>query len=113
MPRKATNPVTPIRQGPVEVPGSQAPVAPAKLLERVDELDNKYKLLTDTVSFVKDTNWVVLVVLALGFISLCLSAIFGMIQAWHSDATTQIELIRSMDNLTNMVNQATKSGGLK
>jgi hypothetical protein len=76
---------------------------PTPLLARIDTLERGQKLLTDTISFVKDTNYVVLIVLALGFIALLTSFIAGIIQSFNNSSTTQQEFIKSVQELKNEI----------
>lgn len=76
---------------------------PSPLLARIDSLENGQKLLTDTVKFVKDANWVLLVVLALGFIALIASFISGIIQVTNSDTSAKIEFIKTIEQLRHDV----------
>lgn len=80
------------------------PYDQVKLLGRIDTLESGQKLLNDTVKFVKDANYVVLIVLALGFIALLLSLISIIIQASNSTSSVQIEFIKSIEQLKHEVN---------
>ena len=84
--------------------GVQESFDPTPLLSKIDRLEEGYKVLKETVAFVKDANWVLLAVLALGFIALMISFISGIIQATNSNTNAQIEFIRAVDKLTNTVN---------
>jgi hypothetical protein len=78
---------------------------PSPLLARLDGLEEKHRLLRDTIGFVKDANWVLLIVLAMGFIALLVSLISGVIQAFNSNTNAQIEYLKSVQQLTNTVNK--------
>jgi len=77
---------------------------PSATLARIDRLEENHELLKDAIAFIKEANWVLLAVLFLGFVALIGSWIFGIIEISHSRTNTQIELIRSIDRLTNTVN---------
>lgn len=103
----------PIKEEPI----GNARFDPTPLLARIDTLEKGQKLLDDTIKFVKETNFVLLVVLALGFIALIVSLISGVIIATNTDVKTQIEYIKSVETLRNEVEnvnnkffQATSSG---
>jgi len=72
---------------------------PSPLLARIDKLENGLKLITDAVEFVKNTNWFILAVLFLGFITLLVAFISLIIQATISSTATQIEFMRTIDEL--------------
>lgn len=80
------------------------PFDPSPLLARIDTIERGQKILTDTVNFVKDTNFLLLVVLGLGFVALIFTLISGIIQANNSSTSAQIEFIKSVENLQNEVN---------
>lgn len=77
---------------------------PSPLLARIDKIENEQKLLNDAIDFVKSTNWFILAVLFLGFIALLASFISGIIQVTNSNTATQIEFIKSVERLTNTIN---------
>lgn len=104
MPRN-NNPRKELPETPQPSPGIPGqPFDPVPLLSRIEGLENGQKLLTDTIKFVKDTNSVVLLVLALGFVALLVSIISGVIQATMANSTTQIEVIKSNNDLKNAIN---------
>mgnify|MGYP001620057318 CR=1 FL=1 len=83
---------------------------PSPLLARIDKLENGAKLTTDAVEFVKSTNWFILAVLFLGFVTILVSFISLIIQATNSSTATQIEFIKTIDELKyKIVNEATQS----
>lgn len=76
----------------------------ASLLARIDRLENGQHLLSNTVDFVKSTNWFILAVLFLGFIALLVSFISGIIQATNSNTATQIEFIKTLEQFRHDIN---------
>lgn len=95
---------------------------PSPLLARIDKLENGQRLLSNAVDFVKSTNWFVLAVLFLGFIALLASFISGVIQVTNSNTVSQIEFVKTMEQLTHDVNdlklliklpKSTDSGNVK
>ena len=72
---------------------------PSPLLARIDKLENSQNIINNAVDFVKSTNWFILSVLFLGFITLLISFITLIIQAYNANSTTQIELVKSIEQL--------------
>ena len=85
------------------------PFDASPLLARIDMLENGQKILNDTVAFVKDTNFLLLVVLGLGFVALIASFISGIIQATNSNTATQIEFIKTLEQVKHDVNDLRSS----
>jgi len=92
---------------PQEVPGPHPNEAydDTKLLSRIDTLEKSNKHLTKIVDFVQNTNSVVLLVLALGFVALLVTVIGSVVQTLNDKNATQIELIKSMESLKNEIDQ--------
>lgn len=97
------------QQEPPLIPSQEAesdtPFDPAPILGRLDTLEREQGLLRETIKFVKDTNSVILLVLALGFVALLASFISSIIQATNSNTATQIEFIKSVEKFTDKVDQ--------
>jgi hypothetical protein len=85
----------------------------AKVLARLDTLEKQDALLANIVEFTSSTNKFILVILFLGFLTLVVTVVYWIVQSFGSSATTEIEFIKSVNNLTNIVNHATNSAVLK
>jgi len=55
--------------------------------------------MADAVEFVKSTNWFILAVLFLGFITVLVAFISLIIQATNSNTATQIEFMKTISEL--------------
>ncbi len=82
--------------------GSGVPTTP--ILTRLDAVEKTLDFLEKGVNFVQDTNRYILIVLFAALIALILTAISGLIQATNSRRTTEIEFIKSVQDLKNEVN---------
>ncbi|OGH15127.1 MAG: hypothetical protein A3H50_01295 [Candidatus Levybacteria bacterium RIFCSPLOWO2_02_FULL_37_10] len=91
--------------------GRNEPVAfdPSPLLARIEKLEDGVKLLKEGINFVRGTNWFILVVLFVGFLALLISLIGGIMQANNSNTATQVEFIKSVQQLTNTVDKLDSS----
>ena len=96
------------------------PPSTINILPRLDDAEKKIGILEKTISFVQDTNRFILIIMFMGLVAIILSAILGIIQAYNANTTTQIEYIKSTEDLKNEVNNlnakldaATSSGNLK
>ncbi len=78
---------------------------PTSLLSKIDELEKEAKWLKQGVDFVKGTNWFILAVLFMGFITLLASFLFGIIQSFQNNTNSQIEFIKSVDKLSSDLNK--------
>ena len=99
---------------------SKAEYEPAALGGRMDKLEAGQAQTNNSVQFVTDTNRFILVILFLGLVGFLASAIIGMIQTLNENTATQIEYIKSteelkskVDVLNSRLDEATRAAVLK
>ncbi len=76
--------------------GTTPAIPTLPILTRLDAFEK-------SVSFVQDTNRYILIVLFVGFFALAVSAIGATIQAINSNTKTEIEFIKSVQDLKNEI----------
>jgi hypothetical protein len=80
----------------------------ANLLEKIEKLDQLTEFIQKRVDHVISTNSFIILVLFIGFIALLFSLIGVGISVFRSDYSSQTELIRSVDQLNNNINNHLK-----
>lgn len=70
---------------------------------RIKNLEDGLKSMNYMLDFLKGTNWFILIVLLVGFLTLATALVTGVIQSFNSDRTTQIEFIKSVQQFKDML----------
>lgn len=87
-----------------EPSGEIPPLPTAELEADIKELERKQGLLEVAVESIRHTNSFVLLILALGFITMFVGFITLLIVTFRSNIETQTESIKSIQDLKNDVN---------
>lgn len=93
-PEESTNPEAP-------TPEAQAPItSTTQLLAEIEKLWKEINLLEKKSEFIHNTNWLMVIVLFVGFLALLFSA-------FNSSAANEASLTTAIYNATSVVNQLT------